>query len=386
MAETRRRAMVEAVRRGVGVREAARRFHVSHSTVLGWLRRAGRKRLTRVVWADRPSGPRRPANHTAADVEQQVLALRRDLKKTPLGECGARAIHAAMQIRGMTPLPSVRTLGRILARHGALDGRHRLRRPAPPRGWYLPDVARGEAELDSFDVIEDLVIRGGLDVDVLTGISLYGALSAAWPRRQVTAQSSLNDLIFHWREFGLPRYAQFDNDNRFQGPHHYRDVFGRVMRLCLSLDVTPVFVPVRESGFQASIENFNGRWERAVWSRRRYRSRGELERHSAAYVRACRDKQAERIERAPRRRPFPKTWQPPSGMPRSGRVIFLRRTDGAGAVQLLGRRFKVARLWVHRLVRAEVDLAAGRIRFYRLRRREPDQQPLLKEVHYQPPE
>jgi hypothetical protein len=32
------------------------------------------------------------------------------------------------------------------------------------------------------------------------------------------------------------------------------------------------------------------------------------------------------------------------------------------------------------LVRAEVDLDGGKIRFYRLRRREPGDQPLLKEV------
>ncbi|MGH8537185.1 MAG: hypothetical protein ACREXM_12160 [Gammaproteobacteria bacterium] len=49
----------------------------------------------------------------------------------------------------------------MLARHGALDGAHRQRRPAPPKGWYLPDLARGEAELDSFDFIEDLKIAGG---------------------------------------------------------------------------------------------------------------------------------------------------------------------------------------------------------------------------------
>jgi hypothetical protein len=36
-------------------------------------------------------------------------------------------------------------------------------------------------------------------------------------------------------------------------------------------------------------------------------------------------------------------------------------------------------------VRAEVDLTKGEIRFYRLRRREPKEQPLIKTVAYQPP-
>jgi hypothetical protein len=47
----------------------------------------------------------------------------------------------------------------------------------PPKGWYLPDLAPGEAELDSFDFIEDLKIAKGPLVCVLTGIRLHGALT-----------------------------------------------------------------------------------------------------------------------------------------------------------------------------------------------------------------
>lgn len=36
--------------------------------------------------------------------------------------------------------------------------------------------------------------------------------------------------------------------------------------------------------------------------------------------------------------------------------------------------------WPHRLVRAEVDLDAGVLRFFALRRRDPTHQPLLNEV------
>ena len=49
---------------------------------------------------------------------------------------------------------------------------------------------------------------------------------------------------------------------------------------------------------------------------------------------------------------------------------------------MLGRAFAVDPFWQHRLVRAEVDLKARRIRFYTLRRRAPDQQPLANETAY----
>jgi hypothetical protein len=70
----------------------------------------------------------------------------------------------------------------------------------------------------------------------------------------------------------MPAYAQFDNDNRFQGPHQHADTMGRVIRLCLSLTIVPVFAPPREPGFQNGVENLNGRWQEKVWARFNHRS------------------------------------------------------------------------------------------------------------------
>ena len=53
---------------------------------------------------------------------------------------------------------------------------------------------------------------------------------------------------------------------------------------------------------------------------------------------------------------------------------------------MLNRRFEVDSQWPNRLVRAEVDLDGGGVRFYRLRRREPSEQPLLKRVTHRLPE
>ncbi len=102
---------------------------------------------------------------------------------------------------------------------------------------------------------------------IFTGTSLLGGLPAAWPRTSVAATTVLECLIEHWRAFGLPGFAQFDNDNRFTGPRQYLDAVGRVIRLCLSLGVTPVFAPPNETGFQAAIESFNGLWQAKVWQR-----------------------------------------------------------------------------------------------------------------------
>lgn len=352
-----------------------------------WVRRAAGQRLDRVDWTDRPCGLPTPVNRTDRPLEDLVLMIRQQLRDTSdLGEFGARAIHRELLARHLDNPPSVRTIGRILERRGALDYHHRVRRPPPPRGWYLPDVAQEHAELDSGDVVEGLVIEGGIQVEVFNVVSLHGGLVASWPQESpVTAPAVVAALVAHWREVGLPGYAQFDNDPLFHGPHIYPDTVGRVSRMCLSLGVVPVFVPPRETGFQAAMESFNGRWQAKVWARFHHPSLPALQSQSARYVLAARQHGAARIEAAPARRPFPSGWRLNLQAQPRGRLVLLRRTTAAGEVEVLGRCFAVDPAWPQRLVRAEVDLDKGRIGFYALRRREPSHQPLLREVEYQLP-
>ena len=315
-----------------------------------------------------------------------MIATRTELRHaSDLGEFGARAIHAALEAQGTRPVPSVRTIGRILDRRGVLDGRRRTRRKAPPPGWYLPDIAARGVELDSFDIVEGLVIKGGPHVEVLNAISLHGGLVGSWPMEVVTAKAAVEALIERWRASGLPAYAQFDNDTIFQGPHQYEDVVGRVMRACLNLGVVPVFAPPREVGFQAAIESLNGRWQAKVWARFEHESLEGLKERSSRYVAATRLRSAARIEAAPPRQPFPEDWALDLQAPPRGRIVYLRRTGETGVAEVLGHRFEVAPSWPNRLVRAEVDLDAGMIRFYALRRREPGHQPLLREVAHRLP-
>ena len=374
--------MVAAVRRGASQRSVAIQFGVALRTVQRWVERAKGRRLDRVDWSGLPPVPKR-TRRTDPVIEQRVLTIRRWLQdRSALGEYGAAAIRREMETREIEPCPSIPTIGRILQRRGVLDGRKRTRRPPPPRGWYLPDVAANKVELDSFDTIEGLVIRGGPHLTIFTGVSLHGGLVATWPARQVTAKSVLEALVEHWREVGLPGYAQFDNDNRFTGPRQYPDAIGRVIRVCLSLDVTPVFVVPTEHGFQAAIESLNGRWQAKVWSRFEHRSLRGLKTRSAKYIAAARQRSAARIESAPPRRPFPKRWRLDLQKHPQGKIIYLRRTNDKGRISLLGHTFTVDRHWLNRLVRAEVDLDANQLRFFALRRREPTDQPLLKELPY----
>lgn len=379
--------MVAAVRAGRSQRSVARAAGVSLATVQFWLARAGDASLDRVDWSDRPS-VRDRTSRIPGDLEDLILDLRRELRATSdLGEFGAAAIRRALlEQPGLAwPVPAVRTIGRVLERRGVLDGVRRVRRAAPPPGWYLPDLAARGCELDSFDIVDGLYLRGQPELGILTVVSLHGGLPGAWPDHGMRVDQIVPAMLGHWRRFGLPAYVQFDNDSRFLGGMRAQDGIGRVIRQCLALGVVPVFAPPRETGFQAAVESLNGRWQAKVWARVHDPDLASLQRRSDRWVAAVRVRSALRIEAAPVRGPYPPEPVAPWRAP-GGRIIFLRRTSETGGVMFLGHRLHVDRQWPYRLVRAELDLEAGRVDFYALRRREPGAQPLIAQVPYAIPD
>ena len=217
---------------------------------------------------------------------------------------------------------------------------------------------------------------------MLTTRALWGSVCGAWVSAALRACWLCERLETHWRQHGCPAYAQFDNDSRFQGTHTHADVLGQVIRFCLSLGVTPVFAPPREHGPQNLNESFNHLWQQKVWHRFHHADAATFQLTSDRFVAAYRQRRSARDDRAPGRRKFPQRWQLDLQARPKGTVIYLRRTDAEGTIRVLGHRWVVDTLWVHRLVRAEVDLDANQIRCYRLRRRAPEEQPLVKTFKY----
>lgn len=377
--------MVRAVRAGRALRRVAKEFRCSVSTVSLWVNRTIDQRLDRGAFGSRKSG--RAWNRTATSLEQRIVALRRSLREeSVLGEYGARAIQAALKAEQARVKPSLATINRVLSRRGLQDAVRRIRRPAPPQGWYLPEVAAGRAEVDCFDFVEDLKIAEGPLVDLLTAKSLHGTLTDAWALKHRSAKHTVLCLRRRWQRDGLPDYAQFDNDTVFQGAHQFANAVGRISRLCLQLAVIPVFVPPLEHGMQNTIESFNGLWQAKVWQRHRMRSVRELQRRSDEYIAARRLRTQALAEAAPRRRPVPARFKLNLHALLRGLMIFIRRTDETGHVDMLGQRFTVSPNWPHRLVRCEVDFDHHCIRFFGLRRRAPTEQPLLATIAYHRPD
>ena len=226
-----------------------------------WVKKAEGKPLEQVIWEDASHAPLKQHNQTPTEIEQRILEIRVFLAtKSDLGEFGAVAIrdHLLKQTDlSENELPAISTINRILERNGAFDKKKRIRRTPPCPGWYLPEVASRNADIDEIDYVEGLYLEGGQEVCTLNLISLQGGWPASWLGENMRASTVCDCLPSHWREFGLPKYAQFDNGNVFAGPRQHPDSIGSVIRLCLSLFVTPVFSIPIEWGIQSAIESYN---------------------------------------------------------------------------------------------------------------------------------
>jgi hypothetical protein len=146
--------------------------------------------------------------------------------------------------------------------------------------------------------------------------------------------------------------------------------------------VIPVFTPPRETGFQASIESDNGRWQRSVMDRFYFENLRAVQRQSERYVKATRAKNASRRDSTVSRWEIPLMWKLEYVQKPKGKVIFIRRTDDHKQLEVMGHRWILPTAGSHRLVRAELDLTANEISFYRLRRREPDVHEYLGTAEY----
>ena len=364
--------MVRAVRAGCTFRDAARRFRVGLATVALWVQRAQGRPLRRVDWRDRSDCPHR-VSRTSAVLVRAIVRVRRHLARhDALGEHGPLAIRRHLLESGWSA-PCTRTIARWLARLGQ-SGRERWRRPAPPKGWYLADLAAGLAEADSADVVEGLRLRRGSQVEVLNVLGLWGTQPDSFAADRITTKVVLTQLAARWRRDGLPSYAQFDNDTIFSGAHARRAYFGRLVHWCLCLGVTPVFAPPAELGFQAAIEAYNRRWQERVWRRWRHPSLADLRRRSTAFILAYRQAKA---VRGREHQALRSAWQEPARDPRTQRIVLLRRLDGRGALILCAQALHVAARWAHRLIRCEINVATQTVTCFGLSRREPTVQPLL---------
>ncbi len=160
--------------------EAARRLGRSREWVHKWLRRYEAGDWAGLVDASRAPVVR-PTELSDATVAR-ILAVRRDLERHPHANVGALTILSVLERERHVPLPSPRSIERVLTGHGLSRPRRPPRGRRPKNLLPLPDVAGQPGVYQQADWIQNRYLKGGMGLPPIRG----GLLYAAWSSVSVT--------------------------------------------------------------------------------------------------------------------------------------------------------------------------------------------------------
>jgi transposase InsO family protein len=219
-------------------------------------------------------------NRTPAEIEEIVKMVRLGLYNQDLF-CGAEAILWEMEDLGAKPLPSVRTINRILARNELTHrrtGKYEAKGTAYP---VLPSALPNQTH--QADLVGPCYLKGPVRFYSLNIVNTATVRCGLYPSLSKSGQAIINGFWDAWKRMGIPERIQVDNAMSFFGsPIHPRGM-GPLIRLCLHHGVEPWFIPMAEPWRNGMIENFNDRYQRMFLGKVIMASENDLKAHSLEF-------------------------------------------------------------------------------------------------------
>ena len=313
---------------------------------------------------------------------QPRAAGRRATPQTRYSQIGAGKIREELRMLGLTPLPSVRTIARILERVGQTNPSLRLAKPLAKTDYPGPQ-AQDSNQVHQVDMVGPRYLKGDstryyfLICKDAFDQTVYLELA-----ENRSMDGVLAFLIRAWQHLGLPGVVQFDNGREFCGFGAPASHLSRVIRLCLRLEVEATFIPkgnpqrngpvcVRRTG--RSVENFNG-WFQPVLLKRPYRRPADLRRQlrqlmttvntqhvhpQLGYKTPAQYRRSKRLRMLPANFKLEENRIPTclrAGVPHRqvcvGQVNFIRLVSAEGNINILEQRFKVGKRLKFQYVKA----------------------------------
>ena len=226
---------------------------------------------------------RRPLStptHTPTEIIEIVKMIRLKLYNQDLF-CGAQAIQWEMEDLGAKPLPSIRTINRLLAKSELTHrrtGKYEAKGTAYP---VLPSTLPNQTH--QADLVGPCYLKGPVRFYSLNIIDTATVRCGLHPSLSKSGQMILDGFWGAWKRMGIPERVQIDNAMSFFGsPTHPRGM-GPLIRLCLHNDVEPWFIPMAEPWRNGMIENFNDRYQQMFLGKVIMASMEDLQSSSLAF-------------------------------------------------------------------------------------------------------
>jgi putative transposase len=198
------------------------------------------------------------ANRTPAEIEEIVKMVRLNLYNRSLF-FGAQAILWELEDLGVDPLPSLRTINRILSRN---DLTHRRTGKYEPKGTPYPKLpALLPNQTHQMDMVGPCYLTGPIRFYGLNVIDTATARCGLHAALTKSGQDVLDGAWAIWTRLGIPDNLQIDNAMSFLGSPKYPRTISQFIRFCLQYGVEPWFVPMSEPWRNGMIEKFNDHYQ-----------------------------------------------------------------------------------------------------------------------------
>jgi transposase InsO family protein len=202
--------------------------------------------------------PNNVTNRTPVEIEEIVKMVRLNLYNQDLF-CGAQAILWELEDLGVKPLPSVRTINRILSRN---ELTHRRTGKYEPKGTPYPKLpALLPNQTHQMDMVGPCYLTGPLRFYGLNVIDAATARCGLHSAPSKTGQDVVAGVWSIWSRLGIPDNLQIDNALSFFGSPKYPRATSQFIRLCLRNDVEPWFIPMSEPWRNGMVEQFNDHYQ-----------------------------------------------------------------------------------------------------------------------------
>jgi putative transposase len=316
---------------------------------------------------------------TPAHIERAILAIRRRLAahatpQTRYALVGAATIREELHALGFSPVPTLRTIDRILHRANLTSPRVRLA-PRLPQTAYPGPQAHDSNQIHQVDLVGPRYLSGRktkyyffVCKDAFDQ-SVYAEFHAGKEMDLV-----LPFLIHAWQHLGLPQSVQFDNGRQFYSSGRWERSLNRVIRLCLRLGVQPIFIPEAHPERNGSVENFNG-WFQPLLLRRPFRNASAVRHELRRLVLTTNEQHVHQVlgfrtplqyRRGKRIHKLPATFALNfDAIPvAAGKITFIRWVPAHGYVDVLGESVKVGRRLRYRYIKLTVETHTQVLRIY----------------------
>jgi putative transposase len=233
------------------------------------------------AWYDDQSRkPLTSSHRTPAEIDEIVEMVRLSLYNKGLF-CGNQAIQWELEDMEVQPIPSLRTISRILCRR---DLTHRRTGRYEPKGKAYPVLpALLPNQTHQVDLVGPCYLSGPIRFYSLNSVDIGINRCGIEPMPSKAAQSVLDAVYGVWKRMGIPDNLQVDNEMAFFGsPTHPRGM-GPLIRLCLLYGVNLWFIPPAEPWRNGGVEKFNDHYRQKFLAKVTMTSMTRLRQASLAY-------------------------------------------------------------------------------------------------------